>query len=432
MFPSILTIEKLVFGGQGLARTPDGKVVFVWNALPGETVRVDYIKNKKDHLEATAVEIITPSPHRVVPKDTHYLSSAAWDMMSIEQEEQEKKIIAVEAYNKIANLIVSPADIVLENDRSQQYGYRNKMEFSFAEDETGTIHLAFFERGKNVRSAITDSCLANPHIMQTANHILAWVNEMHIPIRSLKSLIVRSATNATGVTETIAALFIKDKLPFSSYPTLSTPCIGLDLYYSTHKSPASVPTELLYSTGRTTLSEHILGTSLQFGLLSFFQINPPIFMRALKDIAAFLDPKMPLVDYYSGVGAIGLALAKSRSETILVESSKEAIDFAKANIEQNSITGASAFAVPAENMLEHITSTRQIIVDPPRAGLHDSVVKQLRKARPPKIIYLSCNISTQARDMRLLSESYRPIYIKLYNFFPRTPHVEGLVVLEKL
>jgi len=302
------------------------------------------------------------------------------------------------------------------------------MEYSFAELPDGTMSLALFARGGKSKMPVTGATIANPLIDSTAAYILTWVNENQIPIRSLKSVIVR--TNTHG--EAIAALFIKDELDFNDFPALTETLKGFQLYYSTHKSPASVPTRLMHTEGQDYLLQDILGTSLKFGLLSFFQVNVPVFTQALKDIAAFLDPVAPLIDFYAGVGAIGLPLAKSRTETILIESNEEAVAYANDNIAQNNIIHAKTHCTPAEKILDAIASDKQIIVDPPRAGLHEDVVKELLKKAPPKIIYLSCNISTQARDMRMLSSRYKPVFMKLYNFFPRTPHIEGLVVLEKV
>lgn len=420
-------IEKLVFGGQGLARLPNGQVVFVWNALPGEDVEIEILKRKKDHVEAVATKILSPSPHRVEPVDAHFLSTSPWQMIDPKKEDEWKVDMATETYSKIADLILHSNRPEIVSDPDQQYGYRNKMEFSFAEKEDGTISLAFFRRGKKERIPIETASLASKEIMQTATDILTWVNEKKIPMRSLKSLIVRSAGE-----KTIAALFIKDRLPFEDYPTTSDALLGFQLYYSTHKSPASVPTELLYSTGQDYLIQDILGTKLKFGLLSFFQINPPLFEHALKDIAAFLDPKLPLIDFYAGVGAIGLPLSQSREQTILVESNEEAVAYAKENISLNNLTGCEAHCVPAEKMTDLIDANKALILDPPRAGLHHKVITALRMKKPKRIIYLSCNISTQARDMRLLCSEYKLSFIKLYNFFPRTPHIEGLVILDRI
>lgn len=431
-----LLIEKLVFGGQGLARD-NGQTVFVWNALPGETVEVEYLQKKKDYADAVATNIITPSPDRITPLEPNFLSSSPWQMMSFAAENKYKQQIAVETYGRSGGLILQNNIPEIISDENNFFGYRNKIEFSFFEllapslsrgDNHGQISLAFFGRGSRFRHPIPGSLLAEPIINETATQILIWVNENKIPMRSLKTLIVRS--NNAG--QAIAALFIKDKLTFTNYPELSPNCLGFHLYYSTHKSPASVPTELLYSVGQNYLTADILGTKLKFGLLSFFQINIPIFTQAVKDIAAFIGPKDPVLDFYSGVGAISLPLARNRIKTTLVEISEEAVEYAQENITLNSITNAEVHCVPAEKMTELIDHESTIILDPPRAGLHDAVITRLLTKQPPRIIYLACDLSTQARDVAKLSESYKPIFIKLYNFFPRTPHIEGLIVLEKI
>ena len=244
-------IEKLIFGGQALARAKDGRVVFVWNALPGETVEAEIIKNKKDYIEAVAVKIITPSEDRIEPLDPHFLSSAPWQIMSEEAEATWKKNIAAETYSKIADMIISPKEIPLAQD-TESYGYRNKMEFSFAhldatdDADKAMYHpssIALFQRGKHTRMPVEKASIADPAINETAKYIEAWIQTTQIPLRSLKSLIIRS--NNAG--ETIAALFIKDKLSYEAYPALTKQLKGFHVYYSTHKSPASVPTKLLYS-----------------------------------------------------------------------------------------------------------------------------------------------------------------------------------------
>ncbi|MBI5728499.1 MAG: class I SAM-dependent RNA methyltransferase [Candidatus Magasanikbacteria bacterium] len=427
-------IEKLVFGGQGLGRTPEGRVVFVWNALPGEDVDVEIIKNRAGHTEAVATAITNPSPDRVAPMETHWLSSSPWQHLSWESELLWKKEIAAETYSKIGHCVLQSSDIDIATN-GRQYGYRNKIEFSFTtaclplvkgETEGSSISLAFFARGKRYHIPATGSLLAEPIINEVAQNILVWINTNQIPLRSLKTLIVRS----DGAGHAIAALFIKDELAFTNYPTCSDTLLGFHLYYSTHKSPASVPTKKLYGDGQDYLIAELKSAKLKFGLLSFFQINLPIFDQALTDIAAWLDPKIPVVDYYCGVGAISLPLSLNRTETALIDNNAEAIQYARENIALNGRQNCAAHCVPAEDMVEAIDKDKMIILDPPRAGLHERVVRHLLARRPKRIIYLSCDLATQARDLQLLSESYALRFLKLYNFFPRTPHIEGLVILD--
>ena len=459
-------IEKIVFGGAGLGRLEDpekpnglgasGRVVFVWNALPGEEVEFELIKKEKTHWEGVATKILNPSPARLEPKEAHYLSCSPWQIMTPEEENKWKIEMAKETYQKIGGF-----DCELElagND--VDWGYRNKMEYSFAETVNhltpdpspckgeGNIMLSFFERGKKVRQCIEACELANPEINRVAKVILSWINKNKIPMRSLKAMILRSNLK----NEVIAALFIKDKLEFKDFPKLDKNFVGFKLYYSTHKSPASVPTALLHAEGQDYLTEKILGTKLKYGIFSFFQINIPVFEMALKDIGQHicnpcnLCPKSvvnSVVDFYSGVGSISLPLYNMYKGAVLVDNCAEAIEFARENIDavgkpphpRTPLLGKErgelvAECMPAEKMTELITSDKIIIVDPPRAGLHEDVVKRILAQKPARVIYLSCNLSTQARDIKLLSEGYGVVFTKLYNFFPRTPHVEGLVVLE--
>ncbi|HAZ28298.1 MAG TPA: hypothetical protein DCY48_00795 [Candidatus Magasanikbacteria bacterium] len=425
-------IDKFVFGGQGLGRLSNGKVAFVWNAIPGEDVLFEPVKNKKEYVEGIATDILAPSLHRIPPAEPSFLSTSPWQIIDFSYEQEVKQAIAAETYAKIGDLVIHPSDISIDSD-GRMFGYRNKMEFSFAFGHDGRPALAFFERGKKVKIPVLDSALANPAINEAAQKILAWIEGQQIPLRSLKSLIVRSARSTDSPKDaTIAALFLKDRLPFSQFPSLDTHFAGFQLYYSTHKSPASVPTELLFAQGQDTLTQSLLGTPLQFGILSFFQVNPPLFERALQDIAAFLEPRTPIVDLYSGVGAISLPLSRHRLEAILADNSEEAIFYAKKNIAMNGLSQCSALCVPAENMTDAIASEKVLLVDPPRAGLHEKVIRAILSQKPTRVIYLSCDIATQARDMRLLSECYVVSFLKLYNFFPRTPHIEGLCVLDLL
>ncbi|MFA6427312.1 MAG: RsmD family RNA methyltransferase [Candidatus Magasanikbacteria bacterium] len=443
-------IEKLVSGGQGLAHL-DGKAIFVWNALPGEEVGIEYIKNKKDFAEAVATKILKSSPDRIEPVDNHFLSTSPWQMLNADKEDEYKKQIAIETYKRLGGDIFSNTNPDIISDPKNFFHYRNKMEFSFVDlnclplskgemeegvADSSKISLAFFERGKKVHIPAIGSQLAEDIINKTAQYILTWVNTHKIPMRSLKSLIVRS----NGQGKAIAALFIKDQLPFGDYPELDDNLVGFQLYYSTHKSPASVPTKLLYLVGQNYLVTQLSINSafdihhsafLKFGLLSFFQINIPIFEQTLQDISKFINPNIPLVDYYSGVGSIGLTISQGKQPCMLVDNNEEAIQYAQENIALNNFTNCEAHCKPAEKMLEYITPDKTIIVDPPRAGLHPDVAKRLNEVLPPTIIYLSCDLATQARDVEMLSQNYDIVFHRLYNFFPRTPHIEGLVVLSR-
>ena len=417
---NIVTIEKLIFGGQALGRVDD-KVILLWNALPGETVEFSVTRDKGSYCEGIAEKIITSSPDRINPNETHYLSCSPWQIMSWSCENIWKKKIAQEILK----------DYKLDFDikyNNKYYGYRNKMEFSFTADDEDIIYPAFFERGKYSKYVRLDKCdLANDCINKTTKDIISWLNTQQIPIQILKVLMVRCDDN----NNTIAALYIREGFKFKDYPKLSNSFRGFNIYLSGFRSNAPVIDGVLYSNGEDFLSMKTGKVSLKYGINSFFQINKEMFELALEDIAKFLEPDKKVIDFFSGVGAVSLPLADKFSEGILVESSEESVNYARINILENKLFHCRAESSSAEDAIGFIKSDSILIFDPPRPGLHKKIISKLLSEIPERIIYLSCNLSTQARDIGYLKEYYNIRFIRLYNFFPRTPHIESLCVLDK-
>lgn len=423
-----ITIDKLVFGGQGLGRTASGKVVFAWNALPGEQVRITPIKKKKSLIDAIATEIVVAAPERVVPMEDHHLVCSPWQIVSWKAENLWKTEIVQETFQSIGGITLDQQPLLFALEH--QTHYRNKMEYSFtwSPDEKDELSLAFVNRGGRGFAYLPEGCcLAEPGINETALAVATWLRKHEFFVLKTKSLIVRS--NGSG--QTIAALFIKDLFDFPDLPDFGPECLGFEVYFSDPLSPAAKPTELLKTFGQNTLTSMIQGTQLQFGLHSFFQVNIPLFEQALSVIQSFVTPNVPLLDFYSGVGAIGLPLATLTNELTLVDSNAEAIAFAKENIQANGITNANAICAEAEKITDLIQENQTLIVDPPRAGMHGDVVERILDVTPERVIYLSCNLSTQARDVALLAEKYDILFFQPFNFFPRTPHIESLCVLER-
>ncbi len=409
-------IEKLIFGGQGLARV-DGKAVFVWNALPDEDVEVKYIADKKNFAEAVAVKIINPSPFRVEPKEPSFLSTSPWQILSWKAENKWKKQIAIETYRRNGGLELKEDNLEIEfNDA--QYGYRNKMEFYFDQLPDGKITLAFLERGGKEKIPTDGSLLAMPVIGKYAKYIIDYINENKISLSVLNKVIIK----CNQQNQVIIGLFLNQKLSKKLSPLLNDELIGFSVFNANND-------KLDYEIGQNYLEDKILGIPLCYGIQTFFQVNLPIFEKALKDISEFAGENKNLIDYYSGAGAISLPIAKKQASVLLVENNCEAIEYANKNILMNNLKNCEALCSPSEKMLEAIDNSKIVIVDPPRAGLDKQLVNQLISQRPLKIIYLSCDLSTQARDIKLLSEVYKVSFLKLYNFFPRTPHIEDLCVL---
>lgn len=410
-----VVIDKLVHGGQGIGTLPDGKKVFVWNALPGEEVGVRLLKGKRGWAEAVAEEIIKPSPDRVEPRDEAYLSTSPWQIMTLEAENAAKQAILTETLTREKVAYDKPIELVAAGSPWQ---YRNKMEYSFWADDSG-LHLALFNRGSHGKRIITGSGIARSEIDAVANRICAVLGQAGIRGSQLKTVVARC--DQAG--EVVAALFVKDEA-FPRLESLAGLAKGISVYYSNPKSPASLATKELYSFGDISLADTVMGVPISYDVNSFFQVNLPIFELAAQRIKEATPDRSPKLDFYSGVGTIGIPVGA----TALIESDPHNIEMAKQNIGGRDIT---LVAATAETALDQISEQGSLIVDPPRAGLHAKVIERLRVARPEQIVYLSCNPITQARDLALLQDLYQIESITGYNFFPRTPHIESLAILSR-
>lgn len=407
-----VTIEKLVHGGQGIGTLADGRRVFVWNALPGETVRVRLTKNKRGHAEGIAEEIATPSQYRQQPQDKAYLSTSPWQIMGFTIENSYKQEILQETMQR--EHVEYSAKIEMRAGE-QQWHYRNKMEYSFWADDDG-LHLALFNRGSHQKQIIEGSSIAMPVIDETATNVLDVLNRNAIRGSQLKTVVIRA--NQAG--RAVVALFVKDEA-FPELKELSEVASGAAVYYSNPKSPASVLTRELYRYGDITLTDDIKNNPITYDVNSFFQVNLEIFNQALDRIAEEITGDA--ADMYAGVGTIGIPVGAKR----LIEIDEHNIAMAKLNVGQ---ANTEVVQASAETALDHITNNETLIVDPPRAGLHQRVTDRIMEVMPPKVIYLSCNPITQARDLALLQRKYTIKSIEGYNFFPRTPHIESLAILE--
>lgn len=427
-FPIIeMMLDKIVGGGQTLGSLDYGKKAFVWGGLPNEKVMVQLTKKKSSYVEGVVTEVITPSPDRVNPIDeSSYLSTSPWQIMNFAREQHYKAALIEEAFE--LHDMVLPESIEVFSD-GQEMDYRNKLEFSWWWDKEGEqLDLAFFRRGTHGKIPVNGSGLANSPINEAARRIRDTLRTRDIQAFNLKTLLIRSNRNGNVV----AQLYVKDEMfeAFTEQELRDFDITGFELIFSNPKSPASVITKRLQAWGETTLTDTILDVPFTYAVEGFFQINLPVYEQALRDMKEWVSPGKPAVDLYSGVGTIGLTIGGDN--VTMVEINEHAVREMQRNITAlERETAVKAILAPSETALEHITSDATIIVDPPRAGLHEDVVKKLLESTPERIIYLSCNPVTQARDTALLcAEKYGIRSHRGYNFFPRTPHIEHLVVLD--
>ena len=426
-----LRLEKIVGGGQAIGTLDDGRKAFVWGGLPKELVTIRVTKKKSHFVEGIVTEIIEKSPERITPKDENsYLSTSPWQIMPMSSEQSHKASLIEEAF--LLHNITLPEKIEVFSD-GVEFNYRNKVEFSCfgdkIDDEKETLDLAFFKRGGKGKVVVDGTSLAHPSINKLAIEIRDLLREKPIVARQLKTLLIRSDQQGN----TVWQLYVKDKIEnlISDDEAKLLSAAGGEIIYSDPKSPASRITERLNKFGDTTLSDTILGVAFNYACEGFFQVNIPVYEKALSDMKAWINcnEKLSTLDLYSGVGTIGLTIGGD--DVTLVEINEHAVAEMQRNITKLNRPNAKAILAPSEKSLEYITGKQIVIVDPPRAGLHADVTNRLLETEPPRIIYLSCNPVTQARDVSLLQEKYEIVHHQGYNFFPRTPHIEHLVVLDK-
>ena len=325
-----------------------------------------------------------------------------------------------------------------------------------------TLDLAFFRRGSKGKIVVDGTSLAHPAINSLARAIRDLLRHKRVAARRLKTLLVRCDQSGSCVWQ----LYVKDRLPeiITADEAAKLPAQGGEIIYSDPRSPASRITERLAHFGNTTLIDAILGIPFRYACEGFFQVNIPVYEQALRDMKErascdrtgqhsgqqlghhqkiIRDPRkvaqifsevplaadQPILDFYAGVGTIGLTIGGGN--VTLVEINADAVREMQRNIAELDRTDARAVLAPSEQALGYITGKEIVIVDPPRVGLHPDIIATLLQQLPPRIIYLSCNPVTQARDVALLLQSYQIAWHRGYNFFPRTPHIEHLIILDK-
>ena len=408
----MIKVEKIIPGGEALGQTKDGKKIFFWNTLPGEIVEEYQInKNKSHFIRATATKISNPSPFRISAKDDCFLSTSPWQIMTYDYELKTKQELVVELFRE-HQIIIDTPEIFTDG---QEFNYRNKMEYALYWDkETGKISLSFHARGSHYKIPITKSSIERPEIFAKAIEIIYGLNARGEEARKYQSLLLRC--NQAG--EVSGGLYENGK-PHPVFPNLTDKILGYKYTYSPN---------------------------------GFFQINLPVYEMALKEIKKHISTDKVL-DLYAGVGTIGLSVARDKTLT-LVEVDKYSFGESVRNITPEDIsrptgselarspvtTGATkrvrrgnilTILAKSEEVLDYIAPDQTVILDPPRAGCDERLIAKLTEAMPEKIIYLSCNPATQARDIKILLEKYQIKEVKTFNFFPHTPHIENLVILEK-
>ena len=425
-------IDSLAFGGRGVARA-DGLVIFVAGALPGDRVRAEITKAKRRFAEARTVELLHPGADRIADVCVHGdepCPGAPWQGLPYARQLAEKSAQVDEALRRIGEL----GNFELEEIEPalEQWRYRNKLEYSFG-DRDGEALLGFHARGRWDLIVDVDDChLASERGNAARNAVREWARVESIPAYDrraregvLRNLVVREGWRTGQIrTRLVTAPARFPKPPVDLHTVIEGDSGGTD-----------GPTGAI---GEERLREELFDLKLEMSHGAFFQTNTEMAERLYAIAAEYagLSGSERVFDLYCGIGTIGLTMAKRAGEVWGLEIVPEAIADAERNAERNKIENARFMAASARTgvrpLVEKAGKPDVVVIDPPRAGLSQKIVRRVLECEAKKIVYVSCNPTTLAPNAAQMVEAgYTLRKVKPVDMFPQTPHIECVALLEK-
>ena len=439
-----LRIDSLAYGGNGVGRH-DGFVVFARGGLPGDTVRARVTKVKRGFAEGVVTELVAPGEGRVQAPCRHFgvCGGCRFQDLAYEVQLDEKERQVRDALVRIGRFAEPPLEPIVPAEA--QYGYRNKLEYSFTAGDDG-IELGFHRAGRWDEVIDIEECLLTTDLGNAVRlAVREWAREERLQpydqktgIGYLRHLVVREGRNTgqvlvvlvTAPGEHFEAGYLVDVL--RRFPEVRS------IHWAINDTPAeqtNLPTRLLW--GDDAIEEEILGLRYRVRPSAFLQTNTGMAAR-LYELArqcAALTGDENVYDLYCGTGTIGLALSANARSVWGLEISEEAVACAIENAELNGIENARFFAgnvgQTIEELREEAGSPDVVVVDPPRAGLAGKALRRTGELGAPRLVYVSCNPTTLASDLQVLRDEYgyvlercRPV-----DMFPHTPHVESVSAL---
>lgn len=456
-------IKLISAGAKGVAvgKTEEGKTVLVSGAVPGDVVNVRVKKAKSNYYEAEAIEITEKSPYRTAPKCVHFgvCGGCKWQNLSYEKQLDFKQDEVVNNIRRIGGIEHFEALPILGSE--QKYFYRNKMEFSFSnarwlsneevisgEDISEKNALGFHIPGMWSKILDLKECFLQE---EPSNEIRLAVRNYAIEnnlefydVRNqegfLRTLMLRQ--NSKGEWMVLFQLYREEKenrIRLFDYILQKFPQIKTLVFAINPKGNDSVyDLDIQTYFGEGFLYEEMDGLKFKIGPKSFFQTNYRQALNLYRETLEFADitENDVVYDLYTGTGTIAQYLAKKAKYVIGIESVQEAIDAAVEHAKLNGLENCEFHCgdmkeVFTEEFLQNHPKADVLVTDPPRDGMHQKVVEQILKLSPNKIVYVSCNSATQARDLALMKDAYDVVKILPVDMFPQTHHVENIALLVK-
>jgi 23S rRNA (uracil1939-C5)-methyltransferase len=432
-----LTVDSLAFGGAGVARQ-NGYVVFVSGAVPGDHVRAVVQKAKRAYAQARAVELLEPSSERVPPQAEH--PGAPWQILPYERQLQVKQEQVRDSLERIGRLSGFELEPILPAEET--WRYRNKLEYSFGADASGRLICGFHAPGSWSEIVEVGDCLLAPEAANAARErIVAWCRSQGLKPYDrrtgeglLRNLVIRTGRR-TGQTQ-VRLVTAVGSLDHEGLVNAAQPVDGLlrTIITSVGETTQGGETELLWGSDR--LEEEIGGMRLHISSQAFFQTNTEMAERLSQVALQYgeLTGIERLFDLYCGIGTLALQFAPRVGEVWGLEIVESAIADAAANAQLNEITNARFAAGDVRLALRELVAAAGqpdvVVVDPPRAGLSQKVVRRIIEAAPQRVVYVSCNPTTLAPNAAQLVEAgYQLHKVRPVDLFPQTPHIECVAQL---
>ncbi len=446
--------------GKAVGRTEDGQVVFADGAVPGDVVDVMVLRKKKSMSEAIVKRIVSYSDDRVTPACIHFgvCGGCKWQNLNYEAQLKHKYQTVKDCISRIAKLnpdIVQPI-IGCENNLK----YRNKLEYSFStkrwitneeaasgDDITqssafGFHRPGFFDKIVDIQQCLLQDDLTN----EIRNFVKHYALDNEYPFYDLRghtglmrNMVVRNNSNGDwmvilifGYNDEEKVIAIMEAIK-NNFPQITS----LNYAINDKVNDTIWDKEVINYHGVSYIVQNLREVKYRIGTKSFFQTNPSQAVT-LFDVAADyaeLQPEDNVYDLYTGLGSIALYIAAKVKHVTGIEEIKEAIIDANINMELNGIKNATFYAGDVKHLLNDDFVTKHgkadvIITDPPRLGMHENVINTLLELEVPRLIYISCNPATQARDLALLNEKYETIKVQPVDMFPHTHHIESVAQLK--
>jgi len=456
-----VTIDAYAAEGKSVAHLDDGKVLFVENVVPGDVVNVNVVKNKKSWAQGRVTKIVQPSSQRIEPFCQHFGSCGGckWQMLPYKQQLAYKQQQVADQLTRIGHIDLPELQSIIGSPHERYY--RNKLEFTFSSDRYRTSEeiserdekfisepaLGFHAPGLFDKVVEIHTC----YLQHEPTNILLSVLRQYTETRKLsyynfrqhtgwlRNVIIRVAKNG----EVLINIVLNNEDEPERIALLDHVLANVPGITSLHYTINPKMNDTIYDQevhcyyGKGYIEETLENYSFKISPKSFFQTNSyqaEALYRVTREFAGLTGVET-LYDLYCGTGSIGIFCSANAKKVIGIEAVEDAIKDAYVNAATNGLEHCTFYAGDVSDICTDAFFAEHgrpdvIITDPPRAGMHEKLVQQLLKMRAPKVVYVSCNPATQARDLQLLDSAYKVTRLQPVDMFPHTHHIENVALLE--